>query len=152
MSEGEAIKISIADAILRIVSIIVLAYSVFDLLLVFVFNVFTQSIHAPKISFWKFGIPYLFTMLCLILVGINLINGRLFNKSQNLHLGIKLLGAIFLTVLIGWQLWFIIPVIAKQQKYFIDNISPIMGMLCTILVFIRWIKITGSTSVRHNRD
>jgi hypothetical protein len=141
-------KISVFGLFLRVTIIAIITFSVYGLLIQFIFSYFNQSVNGPELTVLNFAGPLLLTISILLLAGLRLLfkNALISKISFNSIVTIAL--TILLLVLMAWQIWYVVTLYKmKAGLDFKEKFADLMPMTNGLLVTLFF--ITSALRRKH---
>lgn len=129
MTNSPLLKISVVGLLLKVAITGLVAFSIFGLLLQFIFSYMNQSIHGPRLTILNFAGPLISTIIIIVIAAIRILSNSL-GKPGTLNMIAKTIWLIFLCILLGWQTWYIITYYEmKSSLDFIDRVTELLPMV-----------------------
>ncbi|MFT3980536.1 MAG: hypothetical protein QM687_08705 [Ferruginibacter sp.] len=133
-------KIPIFGIFLKGAIIALVAFSVYGLLLQFIFSYLNQDKYGPALTICNFAGPLFLTISILLFSGLGIVKPTLVNRlSFNTVITIVL--SIVLVVLIIWQIWYAISLYKIKERFSLEALVPVVtGLLATLFFSIHILK------------
>jgi len=138
-------KISVFALFLRVTIIAIIMFSVYGLMIQFIFSYLNQSRNAPEFTILNFAGPLLMTILILLFAGLRILSkSASVNKTSYNSLAITILTILSL-LLIGWQGWYILTLLKiKADSDLHGKLTELMpmtvGLFATLFFMAKTIK------------
>jgi hypothetical protein len=138
-------KISVFGLFLRIIVIGLIIFSVYGLLIQFVFSFFNQSINGPSLTILNFAAPFLITIFILFLAALKIFLKNALTRKKPFSSIIRAILTILLLALTAWQAWYIVTLFKMKMdlewsRKLTEVIPMTVGLLTTLLFVTKTIK------------
>jgi len=135
-------KISAIGLFLKIIVVGLITFSIFGLLVQFIFSYLNQSVSGPHLTLLNFAAPLFLTMLMLFIGGHRMLFHNGITKYTRLPRLISFVLMICLIALASWQMWYVVTLynIKVNLSFFgkITELFPmIIGLIATIYIAIK---------------
>lgn len=145
MTNLSLMKISVFGLLLRMTIIAIVIFSMYGLLIQFIFSYFNQSINGPELTVLNFAGPLLLTVFILVLAGLTLLFKKISISKISSNSIIMTAMTILLLALMVWQIWYIVTLYNMKAGLdfngkFIELIPMTMGLLATSFFMINTFK------------
>jgi hypothetical protein len=147
-------KISISGLLLRITIIGVIVFSVYGLLIQFIFSYLSQSVNGPKLTILNFAGPFLITILVLLFAGLKTLFKNVFTNKILTNSIVTIILTIFIVALIAWQMWYIITLYKigrglDLSKKLTELMPMTVGLFATLFFVSKAIRQKHSMRQKH---
>jgi len=130
-------KMFIVGLFLKLLSIGLIAFSLYGLSIQFFFSYFNQSINGPQLTVINFAGPLLLTIAILLLTGKQILFGNSNLKAYSVHIITSVFLIIIICFLLAWQTWYILTLYKMKSSLGLSRIAtellPMLTGLCTTL-------------------
>jgi hypothetical protein len=138
-------KISIPGLFLRITIVGLIVFSVYGLLIQFIFSYFSQSVAGPNLTILNFAGPFVITILVLLFTGLRILFKNALTNKISTNSIVTIILTILLFVLIVWQMWYIIKLYKIESgldlsEKLTDLIPMSVGLVATLFFATKAIK------------
>ena len=134
-------KLQIVELLLKVAIIGLIAFSIFELCMQFIFSYMNQSIYGPHLTVINFAGPLLITIVILFIAGFRPLSTNNLAKLHSLSIIFKTIWLILLFVLLGWQTWYVISYYKIKANLDLESrltelLPMVTGMIATLSLVI----------------
>ncbi|MFT3704165.1 MAG: hypothetical protein QM802_17490 [Agriterribacter sp.] len=143
-------KISIPGLFLRAMIIAIVIFSVYRLLIQFIFSYLNQNTKGPELTVLNFAGPLLLTIFILVLAVIQVLFKKIEISKISSNAVLIIVLVMLLSALMAWQIWYVVTLYKMKSGSdfngkFTDLMPMITGLLATLFFIMSALRRTHAS-------
>jgi hypothetical protein len=130
-------KISFVRLLTKILIFGLIAFSLYGLLIQFIFSYLNQSRNGTQLTIVNFALPLLLTIVILLISGQQILFRNIKSKAHPFNITICIILTVIFCLLLIWQIWYVVTMYKMKSDlslpHIVTELLPMVTGLCATL-------------------